>query len=302
MVKRVKSEFNRMKNQQTVKQYRQDGEAYSPMYQSYLPSDHSAVLCSLDVRKPNQLRLQVKYRKINNIDLDAFRGDILHSELFTSTPEGTDELVQLYDSVLCNLLNKHAPLMTRSFFPRPHSPWYKYDLHQMKQELRRLERRWMSTKLEVHRQIFKDACCSYKKALTVARRKYHQTQFENCNTREIFQKFQKMYKPVSSLPRLSMIYHTDLIMENKDNQKKLFNIVKSLLNMSNKQHLIPCNIDKHKFVNQLGNYFHDKVLKIHKNIETRLDAMNEPMTYSLQVTSHDEEIFNNFKPLSLSMK
>ena len=41
-------------------------------------------------------------------------------------PEGTDELVQLYDSVLRNLLDKHAPLLTCSFHPRPHSPWYKY--------------------------------------------------------------------------------------------------------------------------------------------------------------------------------
>ena len=171
-----------------------------PDVQSYLPSDHGAVLCSLDIRKPKQLKVHVKYRKINNIDLDAFRGDILHSELFKSTPEETDELVQLYDSVLRNLLDKHAPLMMRSFFPRPHSPWYKHDLHVKKQELRRLEHKWRSTKLEVHLQIFKAACCSYKKTLTAARRKYHQTQFENCNTREIFQKFQKMFQPVSSLP------------------------------------------------------------------------------------------------------
>ena len=87
-------------------------------------------------------------------------------------------------------------------------------------------------------------------------------------------------------------------MENKDNQNKLFNVVKSLLNMSNKQPLIPCSTDKHKFVNDLGDYFRDKVVKIHKNIETRLDAMNEPRTYSPLATYHDVDVLSNFKSLS----
>ena len=93
-------------------------------------------------------------------------------------------------------------------------------------------------------------------------------------------------------------YHRDLIMENKDNQKKLFNVVKSLLNMSNKQPLIPCTIDKHKFVSDLGNYFSDKVVKIHKNIEMRLDAMSEPGNYSPSATYNAVNVLSNFKSLS----
>ena len=83
-------------------------------------------------------------------------------------------------------------------------------------------------------------------------------------------------------------HHRDLITEHKDDQKKLFN--KSLLNISNKQPLIPCNTYKRKFVNKLGNYFHDKVLKIHKTIETKLDAMNKPRIDSLRITSHDVNV------------
>ena len=47
--------------------------------------------------------------------------------------------------------------------------------------------------------------------------------------------------------------------------------------MSNQNPVIPCTTDKDTFVNALGKYFHDKVVKIHKDIETSVDvhAINE---------------------------
>ena len=147
---------------------------------------------------------------------------------------------------------------------RPQVPWFTDSVRMEKRKRRKAEKQWLKTRADGDWDNYKTVRNATLHVLNEARRKYH----------------------------------TDLIMENKDNHKKLFNVVKSLLNMLNKQPLIPCNIDKHKFVNQLGNYFHDKVLKIHKNIETRLDAMDESRTYSLQVISLDVVMFSNFKPLS----
>ena len=41
---------------------------------------------------------------------------------------------------------------------RPHAPWFNNNVRLARRELRRHERRWKSSKLEVHRQIFKEQC------------------------------------------------------------------------------------------------------------------------------------------------
>ena len=57
----------------------------------YLPSDHAAVTCSLNIGKPGPVKLDITTRKIHAIDIESFRKDILQSELYTS-PSPTRDL------------------------------------------------------------------------------------------------------------------------------------------------------------------------------------------------------------------
>ena len=88
-----------------------------------LISDHHAVHCQLAMRKPPFKVKDITYRKLRAIDLLSFASDIMNSDLLKK-PEGSlDELVSQYGHVLSELLDKHAPLKTRTLTVRPEAPW-----------------------------------------------------------------------------------------------------------------------------------------------------------------------------------
>ena len=58
------------------------------------------------------------------------------------------------NSTLCQLLDEHAPATTRLLPDGPYTPWYTPEISQAKRKRRQAERRWRSTKLTVHRQIY----------------------------------------------------------------------------------------------------------------------------------------------------
>ena len=230
-----------------------------------LISDHIPIMCLLNSLKPPLPSKTISFRKpLSAIDVDTLKLAIAESELCKHTPSNLTELALLYDVTLSDVLEQHAPVKTKKVFLRPQVPWYTDSIRAEKRKKRRAEKRWLRTKTDRDWNDYKSVRNSTLHLLNEVRRNHHR----------------------------------DVVMENKDDQNKLFNVIKLLLNLSNKQPLISCNTEKQKFVNELGNYFHDKVLEIHTNIETKLDAMNNPRIDSLHVRSHDVAIFSNFKPLS----
>ena len=75
---------------------------------------------------------------------------------FASTDSSADlnEIVHKYNSSLCNILDKHVPLKSRTITIRPSHPWYSPEIDEAKKLMKRLECKWRKTKLEVDRQIF----------------------------------------------------------------------------------------------------------------------------------------------------
>ena len=64
----------------------------------------------------------------------------MNSELYSELPSSPDKLVDLYNSVLRDTLDRHAPEMSRMITLRPHAPWYTDELRAAKREKRRCER------------------------------------------------------------------------------------------------------------------------------------------------------------------
>ena len=78
-------------------------------------SDHYAVHFTLDVPKPaNQSRV-VSYRQLHKINHDLFKHDIVNSPLILSPKADLDDLCDQYDDILLNILEKHAPLKSKTF-------------------------------------------------------------------------------------------------------------------------------------------------------------------------------------------
>ena len=115
-----------------------------------LASDHYAGLCHLAVQKPKRPAKFVSTRSVSKIDHACLSNDIAQS-VSPSMP------IQDFNLVLPNLFNKHAPVRQRKVRNGKPTPWYSAvadQLREVKRDRRRAERRWRSSRLTVHKQIY----------------------------------------------------------------------------------------------------------------------------------------------------
>ncbi|KAK6187423.1 hypothetical protein SNE40_005456 [Patella caerulea] len=84
-------------------------------------SDHYSLFCNLSFPKPEPLKRTISFRKTKNIPIDKFRSDINNSLLLSTiaTKPDTHQQVDVYNNVLSEILEKHAPLKTKEIIIRP---------------------------------------------------------------------------------------------------------------------------------------------------------------------------------------
>jgi len=162
-----------------------------------LPSDHVGVVCTLSIKRPPPIRKQIQTRHLRRLDIGLFIADLQESSLLTE-PRTPDLHIE-YDRVLTELLDSHAPVVTRTITVRRNAPWFNEHLHTAKLEKRQCERRWLSTNLEVHRQIFRHQCDTYYRLLSEAKVTYYREQIEDCDHRNIFKFIKKNFDSKDSV-------------------------------------------------------------------------------------------------------
>ena len=131
---------------------------------SQLAGDHLAVTFTINTAKPALKTSQVTYRKLKAINIEAFKEDLASMLHIKASDDDLDKLVTTYES-LCDLVDKHAPLKQKTLALHPHAPWFSDKLQELKHEKHKLERRWRHSRLEVHRQIYRDKCIEANKEL-----------------------------------------------------------------------------------------------------------------------------------------
>lgn len=157
-----------------------------------LPSDHAIVSSTLLIPRPSSSRLLVNQRNLRKIDMKAFQDDLKNSSLLAKPQSDLISLVNQFNEDLRHVLDVHAPQKTRYKTLRPHAPWFDDLLHQAKQERRRRERKWLSTKLEIHWQLYRDQCRAYKHILNNAKENYHKKKLSECNQRQLFKEVDRL--------------------------------------------------------------------------------------------------------------
>ena len=119
-------------------------------------TDHQLLLCNVHHPKPHLQKTEMISRAFRSIDLPSFRTDIAQGQGDLDDSLPVTDLLDIYDTQLTTVLNKHAPSKEKSIVIRPQQPWFSDDLHQAKSEKRKAERLWRRTGLTVHREIFKE--------------------------------------------------------------------------------------------------------------------------------------------------
>ena len=196
-------------------------------------SDHSAVTLKLPYTRPKQMKKTVTSRNYRDINLENFKQDIMACNFVTTKSEDIEELSQLYNISLTQVLDKHAPPVTKQVTDRSQSPWFTEECKRLKTSKRLAERRYQKHKLTVNLDLWRKALQDYKLCCTKAKSTYYQQK----------------------------------IAENSGNQKELFKVVNTLLHKK-KDNRLPTFTDPSALANKFLEFFQTKIDNIRKSFST----------------------------------
>ena len=146
-----------------------------------ISGDHMAIMFCVNATKPVRMRKEVySFSAFASYLFQEFKRDIvsLHDEINCAASVG--DMVAAYNDGLRRLVDNHAPQRTMTVTLRPDCPWYTVELRDEKQRRRRAERKWLQTRLDVHRQAYRAQCVVFNNMLVNAKKNYYTTKIGNC--------------------------------------------------------------------------------------------------------------------------
>ena len=106
--------------------------------------------------------------------------DLSCSQLVMMPPDNVNELVELYNSTLSSLLDKHAPLITKSV--RNTNPWYTPELRKLKAACRKAERKWRHSHSSIWKTVSNMEYKKHRAAVAQAKQQYYSSLITNASS------------------------------------------------------------------------------------------------------------------------
>ena len=194
-------------------------------------SDHMFVSCTLSLPQPPLKESTISYRKLKTIDKNAFRTDLCSVTNNLLDIQDINKLTCDYSWQLRDVLNKHAPLVSKRIVERPRVPWYTTELKELRLKMRKAERNWRKKRTQSLFISFHEARNAYVHALTSRRSSYF----------------------------------SDVISDCYGNTRKMFSVINSLCDRK-RQNSLPLHQSELELANAFGNFFSDKITQIQDNI------------------------------------
>ena len=132
-------------------------------------SDHYFVHGKFSIPRPRLSVERVKFRKLKQINVEAFKSDLKASDLCTNSWCNLDDIVKCYNETLTDLLKSHAPLKTKVIEVRPRVPWFSEELKCVISKRRKQERKLLKTGSKCHRDAYRCVCSQYSALLKKAK-------------------------------------------------------------------------------------------------------------------------------------
>ena len=138
-------------------------------------SDHVPILSSINII-PNTLPPATTFRcrRLNQINYHKFICDLNSTLLITNPPVTLTDLLDSYFTTLRSLLDRHAPLITKSnkSSRTTLSTWITSEIIKLKSSHRRLERTYISSHSFLDFKILCTATHRYRRAISAANKAY----------------------------------------------------------------------------------------------------------------------------------
>ncbi len=190
-------------------------------------SDHCCILAHLDFNTaPPASSRTITYRKYNKIDSDALQSDLLESDLIQHPSDNIDQLYDQYHDTLSSLLDKHAPIKSKTF-SKSKPKWIDDSFLNAKRQKRQYERSWRRNKTPLNRSKLRK-------------------QINYCNRH---------------LEKSKSNFYSGLIKQNEGNPKKLWNELNKILHRTPVSAL-PDHVSEKSLANTFSDFFITKISKI----------------------------------------
>ena len=209
--------------------------------QHLLDCVHFPIFAHLSLEKKIPVVREIEYRKIRAINVDHFRSDLKCHLSNCDFTDDTKNLCDVYNAVIKEVVDQHAPLRKRKLAVRDRSPWISDEIQLARRNRRKAERKWRATRLTIHRDIYKE-------------QRHHVTEL---------------------IKRSKTEYYSQLVDENSSDQKALFRIINTLLHHKQQQPL-PAHTDLESLANNFGNYFTEKIEKIQEHLHSLSSGTADP--------------------------
>ena len=216
-------------------------------------SDHHLISAFFKFAKPEFSTKVIKYRKLKSIDYQSFSRDITEAGLSPSNCQDVNIALDRYNSVLTELLDKHAPEKKSKITCRPKQPWYNNDI-QMAKRAKRISERKLRAK---QKKLIKT---NDPKERTVVSQEVEIAKLEYISKRGEF---------VQCLSIAKQTYYTSKIEQCGSDQKQLFAILNELVGKKDKPSL-PDYSSEEELAEKFNSFFIGKI----RNIRKQLDSIN----------------------------
>jgi len=229
-------------------------------FHGHSAGDHLGICLKILYKKPSCITQKIRFRKYRTISTPVFLNDVLNASANIDLTQSSQQLVSTYNNLMQKIIDKHAPLITKTITLRPHAPWYDDTLREAKHERRKAERKWRHTHLVEDKRLYKDKCNRMNALLSNAKK----------------------------------VYYNKKITDAGKDQKQLYKITRSLLGDTNDVSL-PTNNSELGLAENFGHFFENKIKTIRDNIilsgQTQSDVLAEDTVFN-------GECLDNFKPIT----
>ena len=189
----------------------------------------------------------MSFRKYRNIVIDDLKNDILNSNALQNPTGSIYELVETYNTQLSAIIDKHAPVQSKTLILRPNTKWHTEKLRTAKQDRRKDEPKMRKSKLTVDIQIYREKCNFVSKLLL---------------------KTKKL---------------TDKIEEIENDSKQLVKLTNNIMGKT-KETILPSIEDQHQLANRFGGFFLGKIDNIRNDLSlTRGSSPNDSDIFNANV-------------------
>ena len=132
------------------------------IHSDFCISDHTFVMANISTLCPVPIHKQIQTRKLRSVDYDNFEDDILTAAEEIIKNDNLEDLIDNYDNKLANILEKHAPVVTKTVMVRGEVPWFNVKAKELKAKMRRAERIWSCSRTCENWNHFKEARNKYR--------------------------------------------------------------------------------------------------------------------------------------------